>query len=340
MSRQYNSHSDPAGYNRRLNQPYENQNYASRESPRTYPMGRPSPSNDQGPDKGEQQPRRRIGLAAPQYLLPAQDPSTSASAYGTQATPRHWTPIASNRQSNGLGYDTDPSFKFGPSGFPYLNSSAVVSIPENFGVNSLSLSRDIPRHGDRILPNPRRTSHETSSNSYPKSGESASYGVKSGAAWNPQTLTFGTSPGSISSTSLSAFSGSLSSVAYSSPSKSSQGAGTFGYVPVTSSSLHQPVFAAEQRSNLADVPIPKGRAILPVRPSSSLYSYSTGNGARSGSTTGPLSSEPPTLVNGGQYIRIQEKPVKHNPKDPLPVDQPILVPKPVQSTVTTHSQES
>ncbi|KAL8935552.1 MAG: hypothetical protein Q9216_005367 [Gyalolechia sp. 2 TL-2023] len=298
MSRQYNSQSDPVEYHRRSNQPYETSNYASRGSPRNYPLARTSPLHDNGSDKGEQQPRRRIGLAcsrcrkrkikcsgdnggagcqncknagveecnflrvnstsllaastaleypysnasstslpvsmgrsnsgmgslysggfgmmqapaavsyparngpingqhysltsrhshpsvansynlahmnddafdhyspAPQYLLPAQDPSMST--YGAQDTSRHWTPIAGNRQSNSVGYESDPSLRYGASGFPYLNSSAVASIPENFGMNSLSLSREVPRHGDRILPTPRKMSYEPSSNSYPK----------------------------------------------------------------------------------------------------------------------------------------------------------------------------
>ncbi len=69
MSRQYNDHSEPVDYPRRSNQPYETApQYASRESPRAYPMSRTSP--DQGSDKGEQQPRRRIGLAVRNAFLP------------------------------------------------------------------------------------------------------------------------------------------------------------------------------------------------------------------------------------------------------------------------------
>lgn len=275
---------------------------------------------------------------APHYLLPAQD--TSLSTYGAQDTSRHWTPIASNRQPGGVGYESDPSYKYGASGFPYLNSSAVASIPESFGMNSLSLSRDLPRHGDRILPTPRKTSYETSSNSYQKPGESASYGLKSSMAWNPQTLTYGASQGSVSSTSLSAFSGSLSSVSSSPPTESSQGATTFGYVPLSSSPLHRPLSAAGDRSSLVEMSLPRGRAILPVRSSSNLYSYSTGTGASSDLITDPSSSEP-TLINGGRYTRIQEKPVNHNPGDTLPIDKrPPMVPTQNKTAVTTHSRQS
>ncbi|KAL9027394.1 MAG: hypothetical protein Q9196_004071 [Gyalolechia fulgens] len=277
-------------------------------------------------------------LQAPQYLLPAQDPSMPT--YGAQDTSRHWAPVAGNRQPNSVGYESDPSFKYGPTAFPYMNSSAVASIPENFGMNSLSLSRELPRHGDRILPNPRRIPYEPSSNSYQKSGESASYGLKSTVAWNPQTLTHGTSQGSVSSTSLSAFSGSLSSVSSSPPTESGQGATTFGYVPVSSSPLHRPVSAAaEDQGSLAEMRIPpKSRLVLPQCPSSNLYSYSTGNGARSDSITEPASSEP-TLVNGGRYIHIREKPIHHNPCNPLPVEQPpaSMVPKQTPTAALTHT---
>lgn len=274
---------------------------------------------------------------APQYLLPAQDPSMST--YGAQDTSRHWTPIAGNRQSTSVGYENDPSLRYGTSGFPYLNSSAVAAIPENFGMNSLSLSRELPRHGDRILPTPRKMSYEPSSHSYPKSGESASYGLKSSMAWNPQTLTHGTSQGSVSSTSLSAFSGSVSSASSSPPTESGQGATTFGYVPVSSSPLHRPVSAAaKDQSSLAEMRLPpNSRLILPHRSSTNLYSYSTGNGPSSDSTTEPASSEP-TLVNGGRYVHIREKPINHDPCNPLPVEQPApLVSKQNQPAAPTHA---
>lgn len=274
---------------------------------------------------------------APQYLLPAQDPSMST--YGTQDTSRHWTPIAGNRQSNSVGYESDTSFKYGPSGFPYLNSSAIASIPENnYGMNSLSLSRELPRHGDRILPTPKKMSYEPSSNSYQKSGESASCGLKSSMAWKPQTLTHGTSQGSISSTSLSTFSGSLSSVSSSPPTDSGQGATTFGYVPVSSSPLLRPLSAAaEDQSSIPDMRLPKSRLILPQRSSgSSLYSYSMGNGARSDSGTEPASSEA-TLINGGRYMHIQEKPITHNPCNPLPVEQPAAVVSKQKTAAPAHT---
>lgn len=447
MSRQYSSQPDLVEYHRRSTQPYETTNYAARGSPRNLPLTRTSPLNDNGSDKGDQQPRRRIGLAcsrcrkrkikcsgdiggagcqncknagaeecnflrvnstsllpastaidypystpslpasmsrgnsgmsslysggygmmqapgaasypartgsingqhysltsrhshpsaapsynlthldgtfdnytqAPQYLLPAQDPSMS---YGTQDTSRHWTPIAGNRQSNSVGYESESSFKYGPSGFPYLNSSAISSIPENYGMNSLSLSRELPRHGDRILPTPRKMSYEPSSNSYQKSGESASYGLKSSIAWPPQTLTHGTSQGSVSSTSLSTFSGSLSSVSSSPPIESGQGATTFGYVPVSSSPLHRPLSAAtEDQNTIPEIRLPKTRTILPQHSSYSLYNYSMGSGPRLDMGTEPGPSEA-TLVNGGRYVHIREKPINHNPCNPLPVEQP------------------
>lgn len=64
MSRQFDGRSESIEYHRRPNQPYDTApNYGSRESPRVYPMSRASPLQDQESEKGEQQPRRRIGLA-------------------------------------------------------------------------------------------------------------------------------------------------------------------------------------------------------------------------------------------------------------------------------------
>lgn len=291
---------------------------------------------------------------APHYLNPAQDPQPSmSSTYGAQDMSRQWTPIASSRHSvSGLD---DPSFKYGTSGFPYLNSSAVASVgPDGFGMNSLG--RALPRHGDRILPNPRRTSVETS-NSYQKSGESASYGFppglghKSSAAWSPQTLTQGTSQGSVSSTSLSALSGPLSSVSSSPPTEASQNTTAFGYVSLSSSPLnhslsvshaqeHEPMsHVAENRSSFGEIPYPKSRTILPMRSSSSLYNWDTGNGTKTGPPTDSLGSEH-TLVNGKSYTRIRQQPVKHNPGDPLPVERSTpIVPIQSLSAVTTQSRQ-
>lgn len=286
---------------------------------------------------------------APHYLPPAQDlqPSMS-STYGTQDISRQWTPIASSRHpASGLD---DPSFKYGSSGFPYLNSSAVASVgPDGFGMNSLG--RALPRHGDRVLPNPRRTSVETS-NSYQKSGESASYGFppglgrKSSAAWSPQTLTNGASQGSVSSTSLSAVSGPLSSVSSSPPTEPSQNTTAFGYVPLSSSPLshslsvsHAPELeslhhTADNRSTFGEVPYPKTRPILPLRSPSSLYSWD-----KTSSTTDSLGSDH-TLVSGKQYRRIQQQPIKHNPGDPLPVERAPSLATTQQSTpVTTQSRQ-
>ncbi|KAI4142610.1 MAG: hypothetical protein L6R39_004872 [Caloplaca ligustica] len=291
---------------------------------------------------------------APQYLLPAQDPQSSmSSAYGAQDMSRQWTPMASNRHSMS-GLD-DPSFKYGTSGFPYLNSSAVASVgPDGFGMNSLN--RALPR-GDRILPNPRRSSVETSSNSHQKSGESASYGLppglghRSSVAWSPQTLTNAASRGSTSSTSLSALSGSLSNVSSSPPVESNQGTTTFGYVPLSSSPLHQSITVphapthdtmnktAEKGSSLRDMAYPKTRTILPMRSSSSLYSWDTGAASKTGSTADPQDSDH-TLVNGKQYTRIRQQPIKHNPGDPLPVEKaPSMVSTHNVATVTTQSRQ-
>lgn len=284
----------------------------------------------------------------PHYLPPTQElqPSMS-STYGTQDISRHWTPIASSRHpASGL---EDPSFKYGTSGFPYLNSSAVASVgPDGFGMNSLG--RALPR-GDRVLPNPRRTSVETSG-SYQKSGESASYGFppglgrKSSAAWSPQTLTNGASQGSVSSTSLSAVSGPLSSVSSSPPSEPTQNTTAFGYVPLSSSPLNHSLsvtnapeleslhHTADSRSTFGEIPYPKVRAILPLRSPLSLYSWDKTN-----STTGSLGSDH-TLVSGKQYKSIRQQPIKHTPGEPLPVERAPSLATTQQSTpVTTQSRQ-
>ncbi len=64
MSRQYTSQTEALEYHRRPNQARETAaSYSSRASPRTYPINRTSPQQDNDSDKGDQQPRRRIGLA-------------------------------------------------------------------------------------------------------------------------------------------------------------------------------------------------------------------------------------------------------------------------------------
>ncbi len=288
------------------------------------------------------------------YLPPNQDLQPSMSTtYGSQDMSRHWTPIASGRHpASGLD---DPSFKYGTSGFPYLNSSAVASVgPDGFGMNSLG--RALPRHGDRILPNPRRTSVETS-NSYQKSGESASYGLppglgrKSSAAWSPQTLTNGASQGSVSSSSLSAVTGSLSSVSSSPPTEHCQNTTAFGYVSLSSSPLNHSLSVSrapepeslhhnvEHRSSFGEIPYPKTRTLLPMRSSSSLYSWDSGAATKTNSNTDSLGSDH-TLVGGKPYRSIRQQPIKHNPGDPLPVERPPSLITTQQSTpVMAQSQQ-
>lgn len=62
MSRQFVSYPNPVGY-RRSDPSFETAStHASRDSPRAFPT-RTSPQHDNDSEKGEQQPRRRIGLA-------------------------------------------------------------------------------------------------------------------------------------------------------------------------------------------------------------------------------------------------------------------------------------
>ncbi|KAL8735358.1 MAG: hypothetical protein Q9166_000903 [cf. Caloplaca sp. 2 TL-2023] len=301
---------------------------------------------------------------APQYLLPAQDPQTSTATYATHEMNRQWMPIANNR-SSGLSFEHDASYKYGTSNFPYINSSVPAMGPHDSLFPEMgSLSKGLPQHRDRTLPNPQRPSMEPS-NSYQKSGEFASYGPSSGlrhkssVAWSPQTLTHEGSQGSISSTSLSAFSGSVSgpvgSVSTSPPTEcSKQTTTSFGYVPLASSPLQQAISLSDapepeqtkqtthKYRNLAQMNTSNGHTILPHRgvSSASLYGYTMGTGAKNGSATSSSSSDH-TLITGQPYERIRQPPVKYNPSEPLPNDPPppAIAPAPKAAVAASRSRQ-
>ncbi|KAL8727850.1 MAG: hypothetical protein Q9181_005556 [Wetmoreana brouardii] len=424
-------------------------NHASREGPRAFPT-RTSPQHDQDSEKGEQQPRRRIGLAVnstnilaptttiefpysmsaamsrsdngvglsytggygsmqppgilpfsssshrngsmnghqypsmasrhshpsigngysygsvndddfgqysqtPQYMLPAQDPQASLSPYNAHETSRGWTPMSNAKHtSSTLAFEHDPAFKYGPSHFSHMNSSAIASVGADDALfpPMNSMARHLPQHGSRILPSPRKTSLDPSSNSYQKAGESASYGLqpalshRSSAAWSPQTLTaHGGSQGSVSSTSLSSQSGPMSSVS-SSPPMDCNHTTTFGYQMSNSpihpelsvsraSDLKPTVHGPEIRHSIGNNRYANGHTKLPIHASPKSYRHSVGYGTRSDATT-----DTGKLINGGLYQHIREKLVKYNPGDPLPTERPPpMIPTQKEATAATASRQ-
>ncbi|KAL9592800.1 MAG: hypothetical protein Q9179_006356 [Wetmoreana sp. 5 TL-2023] len=108
---------------------------------------------------------------APQYMLPGQDPQTSLSSYSAHETSRGWTPMSNGKPPpNILGLEHDPAFKYGPSHFSHMNSSTIAPVGTDDALfpPMNSMARHLPQHGSRILPSPRKTSLDPSSNSYQK----------------------------------------------------------------------------------------------------------------------------------------------------------------------------
>lgn len=293
---------------------------------------------------------------APGYLLPAQDPQAAIPSYGAHETPRGWTPTSSSKHLAGnWGYEGDPALKYGPSNFGHLNSTATAAIGADSSsfLPMNSLSKGLPQHGNRILPHPRKASMDPSSNSYQKSGESASYSQPSGlsqrssVAYSPQTLIHGGSQGSVSSNTLSEYSGPVSS-ASSSPPMDCIHSTAFGYQVPLSTSQHQPVLpvscasepgptihASDTRRSLGSIGMPTGRIDMPIYASRKSYSHCTDHAAKSDSTTDSSSSDDGKLINGRVYKQIREKPINYCSDVPLPTERPppmIATHKPVLPT--------
>ncbi|KAL8766039.1 MAG: hypothetical protein Q9209_007068 [Squamulea sp. 1 TL-2023] len=303
----------------------------------------------------------------PNYMLPAQDPQASTAGYPMHEMPRQWTPITNTRPST-LSFEHDPSYRFGPSNFPYINSSSTAATGPHDSLfpEMHSLSKGLPHHRDRILPNPKRmpTALEAGSNSYQNSGEFSSYGPspglshKSSVAWSPRTQTHGGSTGSVSSTSLSAFSGSVSgsvsgpvgSVTSSPPTESSNTTTTttpFGYVPLSSSPIHQAASVsrpsepeavtkkASKYRSLAQMPYSLSQTSLAYRGPSIASSYSYSMGSSQPSTMTETSPSNHNLVNGEPYRHLRQPLVQHNGLDPLPIDKPLAPVASKGATATT-----
>ncbi|KAL8800365.1 MAG: hypothetical protein Q9182_005220 [Xanthomendoza sp. 2 TL-2023] len=472
MSRQYTGHQEPLEFHRRSNSTREGAaNYSSRASPQAYQMSRTSPLLDNESEKGDQQPRRRIGLAVnsfnapnatleypytnsstlglpvniarsntnstgfysgdyglvqpsvppysgsslrvgsmngqqyssmtsrhshpsitngysygslnedmfdynqtPNYMLPAQDPQVSTTAYASHEMSRQWTPIANNRPPS-LSFEHDSPYKYGASNFPYINSSSTSAIGPHDSLFSEvnSLSKGLPQHRDRTLPNPTKrasTSLEAGSNAYQKSGEFASYGPspglshRSSVAWSPQTVAQDGSQGSVSSTSLSAFSGSVSgpvgSVSASPPADlHAQPTSSYGYMSLSSSPLHHQAVSVSRASEtdpvnqsaekrhrlLAQMPptASAGQISLPHRAitNGDMY-YRTKAWEAMNRPTTETSSSDHTLITGQPYQRLHQPPVNHNGQDPLPLDdQPRpIAPAPKKAVTNGPSRQN
>lgn len=185
----------------------------------------------------------QYGSQQSHYLLHPQEPQNTASGYSSHDVARQWIPIAGNsRPSNPtLGFEHDSS-RYGSSNFPYVNSSAMASIPSEGPFPAMGpLARSLPRHsssGNRTLPNPtKRLSMDSHPQTYiTHSGESTSHGLpphlvhKPGLPWAPEIAAHCGSQESVSSASLSTVNSSdpVSSTASSSPDHH-QRRTTFGY---------------------------------------------------------------------------------------------------------------
>lgn len=267
---------------------------------------------------------------APQYLLPGQDSQAAMSSYTTHDMSRSWTPTTSNRPL--MGYES-----YSNSHFPHMNSSAMAAAGTE---DSL-----ISRQGSRILPHPRKTSVDPSSHSYAKPGEFAFYslpfgsGQRSSVAYSPQTSINWGSQGSASSTSLSTYSGPMSSASSSPP--TDYRTTTFGYtVPACTT----PIQPAVQLSRAPEDEPTNERTItrrslgpsrsnntnmlknVPIHVSPKSYRYSLTNTGELESAKEVPSPEVSTLVNKKPYQPIREKPINYKPSAPLPTEKASMIP--------------
>lgn len=235
----------------------------------------------------------------PHYFLHPQEPQNPASGYSSHDLARQWVPIAGNsRPSNStLGFEHDSS-RYGSSNFPYINSSAMATMPSEGPFPAMGpLARSLPRHsssGNRTLPNPtKRLSMDNHPSTYiARSGESASHGLlphsshKSGLPWAPEIATQCGSQESVSSASLSTVNGSdpVSSTASSSPDHH-QHRTTFGYTQLSSSGPSDLITSTSEinstraaaESGAASAEVYPGSYNVPKNGKLPLFSYNMGH---------------------------------------------------------------
>ncbi|KAL9045592.1 MAG: hypothetical protein Q9214_001391 [Letrouitia sp. 1 TL-2023] len=243
----------------------------------------------------------QYGSQQPHYLLHPQEAQNSASGYSSQDLARQWVPIAGNSRSSNptLGFEHESS-RYGSSNFPYINSSAMATMPSEGPFPAMGpLARSLPRHsssGNRKLPNPtRRLSIDSHPNTYmTSSGESTSHGLpphfgyKSSLPWPPEIATQCGSQDLVSSASLSTVNGSdpVSSTASSSPDHH-QRRTTFGYTQLSSSApsdlitstseMNSTRVAAENGAASSDVSYHPSSYNVPKNGKLPLFSYNMGH---------------------------------------------------------------
>ncbi|KAL9607332.1 MAG: hypothetical protein Q9167_007745 [Letrouitia subvulpina] len=265
----------------------------------------------------------------PHYLLHPQEAQNSVSGYSSHDLARQWVPIAGNsRPSNSiLGFEHDSS-RYGSSNFPYINSSAMATMPSEGPFPAMGpLARSLPRNGssgNRTLPNPtKRPSIDTHPSTYvTNSSESTSHGLpphfghKSGLPWAPEIATQCGSQESVSSASLSTVSGSdpVSSTASSSPDHH-QRRMTFGYTHLSSSApgdlitstseMSSTRAAAENGAASAEVPYQHYPYNMPKHGKLPLFSYSMGH------STENISNIRPQAAIRQEYNQLSSDLVQH-----------------------------
>ena len=263
-----------------------------------------------------------------QYGLPAQDPQGSVSMFGNQDTSRHW-PI-SGRYS--LPYEPELHCKYAPISLSYaesgLSSGPAPNDNSYFSMGHLATTLPMPiRSNGRGLPTRQRGDilpFPTENGNGPNFGLAADFaplmsqhnGTKPSAAWGPERVANGRShtPTSTISSGAGAYSLPLCSTkASKSPPDTRQT--EFGYLthsPPTSTAMPTSDSSSTSRSSVASTAVDShairsgfdtGFSSCRDFSTSSVYTYSTGNGAKSDSQE-PLSSEA-TLLNGQPYTTLR-----------------------------------
>jgi hypothetical protein len=282
-----------------------------------------------------------------QYLLPGQD-------FAAQDMSRpFWRPMNATHSSHlNPSLEHDTTVRYGPSGFPYYNSSASsvsmadgsVSFP---GLGSLATS--LPLHASnasRTLPNPtsKRGSIQNITNvsqgALPDStlsfGAPQNINGKSSVSWSNENVTVGSAQGAMTSIAIAANRVTEGSNGKpSSPTRALRDNSAFGYfsmahTPMNMSSPQSGEYlpSSLSESSNSDSQLGPTDTVYHSRvsgdninsnhsPSSNLYSYSVAGAGRYSSTTDSMVSEG-TLTNGQPYTRLRQPEPQHVPSlDPL-----------------------
>ncbi|MCJ1409026.1 hypothetical protein MMC19_003103 [Ptychographa xylographoides] len=273
-----------------------------------------------------------------QPALQHQDFQMSTSLYGNSEAARQW-PALGQQNRSGNSYDQDLALKYSSSGLNYgdtgfssaLSSADTPSLFPNMG-NLASTLPIHPRNNDRVLPNPRSallsSTNDTITGAHTLMIEdivppvSQRRGIKSSSLWSAERLEGG---GSLTPTSAESSCAAAYAVPHvinkpsDSPPESHQT--SFGYMthtppttsttPTTESDSTKPSSCVPMIENLLsassayDSGLSNDNLLRRDFSSSSLYTYSTGNGSRCDSQS---SFSEATLLNGQPYISQLRQP--------------------------------